>query len=388
MPIINRMAELHEQATEWRRDIHRVPELLYEVHQTAEKVTRLLTEFGCDEVVGGIGRTGVVGVINGKNAENGSVIGLRADMDALPMQENSGKPWASTVPGMMHACGHDGHTAMLLSAARYLAETRNFSGKAVVIFQPAEEGGAGARAMVQDGLIDRFGIQEVYGMHNLPGMPVGHFATCPGPLLASTNEFDIVFTGKGCHAAMPHWGNDPIVAASQCVTALQTIVSRGINPLRSLVVSITQFHAGSSHNIIPGEAKINGTIRCLDADTRALAIKRMTDIAESIAVAHELTVDVHINSGYPVTVNHEEQTDKALAVARQVGGVDAVDGSFEPLLGGEDFSFMLEARPGAFIFIGNGDTAVLHNEAYDFNDDAIPHGASYWAKLVETLQPA
>lgn len=388
MPIINRMAELHDEITAWRREYHANPELLYDVHQTAASVAARLREFGCDEIVEGIGRTGVVGIINGKGGNSGGTIGLRADMDALPITEASGKPWASKNTGKMHACGHDGHTAMLLGAAKYLAETRNFAGRVAVIFQPAEEGGAGGKAMVDDGLMERFGIDEVYGMHNMPGLEIGEFAIRPGPLLASTDEFDITFKGRGCHAAMPHQGVDPIVTASQCVTALQTIVARNIDPLDSLVISVTQIHAGTAHNVVPDNAVINGTIRCLKPETRQYAAERLEQVARGVAASQGMEVEIKLMTGYPVTNNHAEQTEKSVSVASQVAGDSRVHTDVTPLMGGEDFAFMLEARPGAFIFIGNGDTAALHNAAYDFNDEAIPHGASYWARLVETLRPA
>lgn len=388
MPIINRMAEMQDEITAWRREYHTNPELMYDVHETAASVAARLREFGCDEVVEAIGRTGVVGIINGKNAGGSGTIGLRADMDALPMTETSGKPWSSKNDGKMHACGHDGHTAMLLGAAKYLAETRNFTGRAAVIFQPAEEGGAGGKAMVDDGLMERFGIEEVYGMHNMPGLPVGEFAIRPGPLLAATDEFDITFTGTGCHAAMPHQGVDPIVAAAQCVTSLQSIVARNIDPLDSLVISVTQVHAGTAYNVVPEIALLTGTIRSLKAETRAYAADRLETIAKGIAAAHAIQAEVKLTTGYPVTFNHAEQTERAVAIAREVAGDSKVIDDITPVMGGEDFSFMLEARPGAFIFVGNGDTAALHNTNYDFNDEAIPHGASYWARLVETLRPA
>lgn len=388
MPIINRMAELHGDITAWRQDFHRNPELLYDVHETAATIAEKLRDFGCDEVVEGIGRTGVVGVIHGKTDGNGAAIGLRADMDALPLHEESGKPWSSQNAGKMHACGHDGHSAMLLGAARYLAETRNFSGSAVMIFQPAEEGGAGGKAMVNDGLMERFGIDEVYGLHNKPGLPVGQFAIRSGALLASTDEFLVGFTGKGTHAAMPNLGSDPLVAAAHCVSALQTIVSRNADPIDSLVVSVTQFHAGSSHNIIPETAKIHGTVRCLNDETRKLAEQRLREIVEHVAKGFGVSVKVDYRRGYPVTHNHPAQTEKATHVASEIAGAPLVDSNAAPIMGGEDFSYMLEERPGAFIFLGNGDTAGLHNPRYDFNDEAIPYGCSYFAKLIETLMPA
>ena len=386
MPIINRMAELHDDISAWRRDFHSDPEILYEVHNTAAKVAALLREFGCDEVVEGIGQTGVVGVICGNRPGIGGNIGLRADMDALPIAEETGKPWASKNPGKMHACGHDGHSAMLLGAARYLTETRNFSGKAVVIFQPAEEGGAGGKAMVDDGLMERFNVEEVYGMHNLPGLPVGHFSIRSGPIMASTDEFDITFRGRGGHAAMPHQCLDPIAAAAQCIQALQTIVSRQTNPVESVVVSVTQVHAGNTHNVIPDIAFMNGTFRTLGNQARVFTAKRIEEIAKGIAATNGMDVDFVHYPTYPVTFNHEEQTAKAVMVATAIAGEAHVDGQAQPLLGGEDFSYMLERRPGAFIFIGNGDSAGLHTPRYDFNDEVIPFGTSYWAKLVESLR--
>jgi amidohydrolase len=386
MPIINRMAELHGEITAWRHDFHRNPELLYEVHETASAVAGRLRDFGCDEIVEGIGRTGVVAVINGRG--EGPAIGLRADLDALPITEESGVEWSSRNTGKMHACGHDGHTAMLLGAARYLAETRNFSGKAVIIFQPAEEGGAGAKAMIDDGLLERFGIEEIYGMHNMPGLPVGEFAIRPGPLLAAADEFSITFTGKGGHAAYPHTTVDPVIMAAQCILALQTIVSRNANPLDSLVISTTQVQAGTAHNIIADRAVVSGTVRTLRAEVQDMAVRRMGEIVENIAAAFGGKGKFHFHYGYPVTVNHAEQTEKAIRIARSVAGENAIETAISPIMGGEDFSFMLQARPGAFIFVGNGDTAQLHNAKYDFNDETIPYGTSYWAKLVETLMPA
>jgi amidohydrolase len=388
MPIINRMAELQDDTAAWRRDFHADPEVLYDVGRTAAKVAALLRKFGCDEVVEGIGQTGVVGVIRGSRPGAVGAIGLRADMDALPIPEETGLPWASKNPGKMHACGHDGHTAMLLGAARYLAETRNFAGDAVVIFQPAEEGGAGGKAMVDDGLMERFAIAEIYGMHNLPGLPVGAFSIRPGPIMASTDEFEITFKGRGGHAAMPHLCADPVTAAAQCINALQTIVSRQTNPIDSVVVSVTQVHAGHTHNVIPDSAWLNGTFRTLTAETRLATGRRIREVAEGVAAASGMEVDFLHYPTYPVTFNHADQTAKAVEIAATIAGTDRVDASMPPLLGGEDFSYMLERRPGAFIFIGNGDTAGLHTARYDFNDAAIPFGTSYWARLVETLRAA
>lgn len=389
MPVINRFAELQHEIAEWRRDLHRNPELLYDVHRTAEVVATRLRAFGCDEVVEGIGRTGVVGVIHGKGKKDGAgtVVGMRADMDALPVTEESGKPWTSNTPGKMHACGHDGHTAMLLGAAKYLAETRRFAGTAVMIFQPAEEGGAGGKAMIDDGLMQRFGIEEIYGMHNFPGIPVGQFAIRPGPLMAAADHFSIEIEGRGGHAAKPHATIDPVLVGAQIVQALQAIVARNIDPLKSGVVSVTTFQAGNAFNIIPQRARLIGTARSLEPAIRDLIERRMSEIVPSLAAAFGATATLKYSRNYPVTVNHREQTEKAIAVAEMVAGTGGVDPNTAPVMGGEDFSFMLEARPGAFIFLGNGDTAGLHHPAYDFNDEAIPSGASYWAKLAETLMP-
>ncbi|MGB3503659.1 MAG: M20 aminoacylase family protein [Mesorhizobium sp.] len=383
MPILNRAAELQEEVAGWRRELHTMPELLYDVHQTAAFVKAKLEEFGCDEVVPGIGRTGVVGIIRGRKGD-GATVGLRADMDALPLTEITGKPWASKTPGKMHACGHDGHTAMLLGAAKYLAETRNFAGSVAVIFQPAEEGGAGGQAMVKDGMMDRWGIREVYGMHNMPGLPVGQFATRPGALMAGTAEFTITIEGKGGHAAMPHGTIDPVVTGAALVQSLQTIVSRSANPTESLVVSITKFHAGDAYNVIPQTAELCGTVRMLDTELGKLAEKRMKEICEGIAAAYGAKINVKFDWNYPVTFNHETETGYAVGVAGEIAGEANVNPATPAVMGGEDFSYMLEARPGAFIFIGNGDTAGLHHPAYDFNDEVIPHGISYWVKMAES----
>ncbi|WP_434055028.1 MAG: M20 aminoacylase family protein [Roseibium sp.] len=388
MPIVNRLADLADEITAWRRDFHENPEILYETVRTAGKVAELLESFGVDEVTTGIGKTGVVGVIKGRNGGAGRTVGLRADMDALPIEEETGKPYASKAAGKMHACGHDGHTAMLLGAAKYLSETRNFDGTVVVIFQPAEEGGAGAKAMIDDGLMTRWPMDEVYGMHNYPGMPVGEFAICKGPIMAATDEFRITVTGKGGHAAKPHQTVDPVVVGSKIVSALQTIASRNANPLDSVVVSVTVFNAGSAFNVIPQDAVLRGTVRSLNADMRDLAEKRMGDIVTSIAAAFDATAKLEFRRGYPVTRNHDDQTDFAAEIAEGIAGDGKVNRSIEPMMGGEDFSYMLEERPGAFIFAGNGDTAGLHHPEYDFNDDLIPVGCSYWVKLVETALPA
>ena len=387
MPIVNRFADFQADTAAWRRDIHRHPELMYEVQRTAATVAEKLRAFGVDEIATGIGRTGVVGVIRGRKTASGKVLGLRADMDALPLTETTGKPYASETPGRMHACGHDGHTAMLLGAARYLAETRNFDGTAIVIFQPAEEGGGGGKAMIADGLMDRWNIQEVYGMHNMPGVPAGHFHLRPGPIMASTDEFTIIVHGAGAHAAKPHLSVDPIIVGMGIGQALQTIVSRAVDPVESAVVSLTRFHAGGARNIISDTAELGGTVRTLRNEERDLAEKRLRDIAAGIAAAHGATVEIDYDRNYPVTRNHPQQTAFAANVARDVAGAARVEAEAPPVLGGEDFSYMLEARPGAFIFVGNGDGSGLHTSTYDFNDDIIPMGSSYWARLVEMGMP-
>jgi amidohydrolase len=387
MPILNRAEELQDEVAGWRRTLHQHPELNYDVFKTAEFVSDKLKSFGCDEVVPGIGKTGVVGIIRG-NLGAGTTVGLRADMDALPITEITGKPYASTVPGKMHACGHDGHTAMLLGAAKYLAETRNFAGSVAVIFQPAEEGGAGGLAMVNDGMMDRFGIEKVFGMHNIPGLPVGQFAIRPGPIMAATAEFTITVKGKGGHAAMPHLAIDPVVIGSQIVTAFQTIASRTVNPVDSVVVTVTKFHGGDAYNVIPEQVELAGTVRTLKKEVAATARERIETICAGIAAAYGATINVHYDANYPVTFNHPEETVIAGDVAAVIAGGNQVHREIQPVMGGEDFSYMLEARPGAFIFIGNGDTANLHHPAYDFNDDVIPHGVSYWVRLAETTLAA
>jgi len=388
MPIVNRIADQHREITEWRRDFHAHPELLYDVHRTASSVADKLKAFGCDEVVTGIGRTGVVGVIRGWKGKSDKTIGLRADMDALPIEEATDLPYKSTVPGKMHACGHDGHTAMLLGAARYLAETRNFAGTAVIIFQPAEEGGAGGKAMVQDGLMERFGINEIYGMHNYPGMPVGEFGLRPGAIMAAADYVQIDIEGKGAHAARPHLGIDSVLVGAQIINALQSIVSRNVDPLEAAVVSICMFHAGSTDNVIPQTAQLRGTARSLIPSVQELLEKRVPEIAETTAKLYGAKATVKYRRGYPVLKNHAVQAEFAASVAAQIAGADKVDTSLAPVMGAEDFSFMLNARPGAFIFVGNGDSAGLHHPAYNFNDEVIPIGTSYWAKLVETALPA
>ena len=375
MPVINRIADFHGEIAEWRRDIHANPELQYDVHRTAGKVADLLREFGVDEVVTGIGRTGVVGVIKGRRP--GKSIGLRADMDALPIKERTGKAYASNSEGRMHACGHDGHTAMLLGAAKYLAETRNFDGTAVLIFQPAEEGGAGGRAMVEDGLMERFGIEEVYGLHNIPGLPAGSFGIREGGIMAATDEFQITIEGRGGHAALPHNTVDPVMIAAQLITALHTIVSRNVDPMRSAVLSVTMVQAGDAFNIIPRTVKLTGTIRTLDSEVRDYMEGQLKAVATGLAETFGAKADIHYRRGYPVTINSTRETAFAAEVASEVAGADRVDTNADPTMGGEDFAYMLQARPGAYIFLGNGDSTELHTDTYDFNDDIIPVGVSY-----------
>src|SRR6188768_2527280 len=384
MPIASRIAEMKAEVATWRHDIHEYPEILFDVHRTAASVAEKLKAFGCDEVVTGIGKTGVVGVIRGKGTGPAKVIGLRADMDALPMDEQTNLPYRSKNPGKMHACGHDGHTAMLLGGAKYLADTRNFSGTAVVIFQPAEEGGGGGREMVKDGMMERFRIEEVYGMHNYPGFPVGDFAIRSGPMMAAADRIYIDIEGLGGHTARPHTSIDTVLVGSAIVNALQSIVSRNVDPLESAVVSITQFHAGTADNIIPQTGQLRGTARSLTPETRDIVERRVREVVEGTARLYGAKANVTYKRDYPVTVNHERQTSFAAEVASQVVGKDRVDTAAPPVMGAEDFSFMLEARPGAFIFIGNGDSAGLHHPAYNFNDEVIPVGTSYWVKLVET----
>jgi amidohydrolase len=383
MPIVNRVADLHGEITAWRRDIHAHPELQYDVHRTAASVVDKLKNFGCDEVVPGIGRTGVVGVIRGRKAGS-KVIGLRADMDALPLEEETGLPYRSTAPGKMHACGHDGHTAMLLGAAKYLAETRNFAGTAVVIFQPAEEGGAGGLAMIRDGLITRFGIGEVYGMHNYPGLPLGEFAIRPGAMMAAADHIAIDLEGVGGHAARPHLCVDTVLVGAQIVNQLQSIVARNVDPLDAAVVSLCMFQAGHTDNVIPQHARLRGTARSLKAEVGEILQQRVREVVEGTAELYGARAAITYTNGYPVLRNHERQTEFAAAVAREIAGRDRVATDVAPVMGAEDFAFMLQERPGAFIFVGNGDSAGLHHPAYDFNDETIPVGTSYWVRLAET----
>ena len=387
MPIVNRVAAMHEEITAWRRDIHEHPELGFEVHRTAGLVADRLRGFGCDEVVPGVGKTGVVGVIRGRKAASGKVVGLRADMDALPILEATGVPYASKTPGRMHACGHDGHTAMLLGAAKYLCETRNFDGTVVVVFQPNEEGLTGGIAMVEDGLMERFGIQQVFGMHTSPNHELGKFAICAGPMMAACDKFTIEITGKGSHAARPHEGVDPVVVAAQTIMALQTIASRSIDPVDAVVVSTCMVRAGEAFNIIPQSVGLIGTVRTLSEKVRAKTHGRLRAIAEGTAALFGASAVAAFEGDVPVTVNDAEKTEFAIGVAGEIVGRDNVR-PMRPIMGAEDFSHMLRKRPGAFIMIGNGVGPGLHNPGYNFNDAAIPIGVSYWVRLAETAMPA
>ncbi len=386
MPIKNRLAEMHGEITKWRRHLHARPELMYDVHETAAFVVERLKEFGVDEITPGVGKTGVVAVIRGKTDTTGRVIGLRADMDALPIEEATSLEYASTVAGKMHACGHDGHTSMLLGAAQYLAETRNFDGTAVLIFQPAEEGGAGGLAMCQDGLMERWGIQEVYGIHNTPGIAAGEFAIRPGALMASSDEFEILVTGKGGHAASPHEAIDTTLVASHIVVALQSIVSRTVDPVKRVVLTVSTFETDSAaSNVIAQTVRLRGTVRTLDPEYRRVSEERLRRIAEDVASAFGASAHVKWTPGYPVTVNSETETGFAAEAAEVVAG--KVNNETNPIMPSEDFAYMLEERPGAYIFLGNGDSAELHHPEYDFNDEIIPAGCSWFAEMVERRMP-
>ncbi|MEM6939856.1 MAG: M20 aminoacylase family protein [Pseudomonadota bacterium] len=386
MPIKNRFAQTHAEITAWRRHLHQNPELMFDVQGTAQFVADKLRGFGITDITMGVGRTGVVAVVEGRSNRSGRTVGLRADMDALPIHEATGLDYASNTPGVMHACGHDGHTAMLLGAAQYLAETRNFDGRCVLIFQPAEEGGGGGREMVEDGLMERWGVDEVYGMHNMPYLPAGEFAIRPGALLASTDEFGIVIEGQGGHAAAPHEAVDSNLAAAHVVVALQSIASRSIDPVKQVVVSVCTIMSDTdSHNVLPQTVKLRGTVRTLDEGVRNLAETRLKSIAEMTAQAQACVAHVTYERGYPVTVNHTAQTDYAADAAELV--TPGVVRDTPPIMAGEDFSYMLHARPGAYIMIGNGDSAVVHHPKYDFNDEAIPAGCSWFAEMVETRLP-
>lgn len=388
MKILDHFAGLEAEIAAWRQHLHAEPELMFDVWDTAAFVAAKLRDFGLDEVVEGIGRSGVVGVIRGRSTASKRVVGLRADMDALPITERGNVPYKSTREGQMHACGHDGHTAMLLGAARYLAASRDFDGTVVVIFQPAEEGGGGGKVMIDDGLMERFGIQQVYGMHNRPGVPLGEFALRSGPQMAAVDFFYIDIEGRGGHPARPHLCIDPAPVIGQLIQALQTIVSRNADPVEALVVSITQVHMGTADNVIAQTARISGTVRSLTAANRDLAERRMQAICTHVGAASEATVTLDYRRLYPVLVNHAEQVALAATAARELVGDERVNTDYPVVMGGEDFAFMLEERPGAFIFLGQGDIAGLHHPEYDFNDRSIPLGCAYWVRLAESLLAA
>ena len=387
MPIKNRFAETHAEITAWRRHLHQYPEIEFDCHDTAKFVEEKLRAFGITDITTGIGQTGVVAVIEGRQTASGRTIGLRADMDALPMTEMTGLPHASKVPGKMHACGHDGHTAMLLGAAQYLAETRNFDGRCVLIFQPAEEGGGGGNEMVKDGLMDRWAIDEVYGMHNMPHYPVGQFAIRKGALLAAADQFEVIIEGQGGHAAAPHEAVDTNLAAAHVVVALQSIASRNVDPIKQVVVSVCTIRSDTeSHNIIPQTVKLIGTVRTLDEDVRDLTERRLSEIITHTSAAYGCTARIDYTRGYPVTVNHDTETDYAADVAEKV--MPGVWRDTPPIMAGEDFSYMLNERPGAYMMIGNGEAGfTVHHPKYDFNDEAIPAGCSWFAEMVETRLP-
>jgi amidohydrolase len=385
MPVINRIADYTPDMTAWRRHLHTIPELMFDCHQTAAFVVERLREFGITDIHEGIAISGVVAIIEGQG--DGPTVGLRADMDALPMQEETGLPYASTIDGMMHACGHDGHTTMLLGAARYLAETRNFSGRVALIFQPAEENGGGGEVMVNEGILDTFDIAQVYALHNAPGTPVGHFYTEPGPIMAAADDFHIHITGKGGHGAMPHETADPVVAALGIANAIQTIVSRNNYSQDNLVVSITQIHTGSADNIVPDKAYLNGTVRTFDRAVQGMVIARLEGIVAGQAASYGVEAELIYNVGYPATINDADKTRFAADVAREIAGDDGVNANAGPEMGAEDFAFLLENRPGSYLFVGNGETAGLHHPEFDFDDETAAAGASFFARLVERAQP-
>lgn len=381
MSALEEIAAIAGEAVLWRRDLHRRPELLYALDETSAFVAQKLSAFGLDEVVTGIGGSGVVGVLRGRPGNR--AVALRADMDALPIEEITGAPWTSEKPGAMHACGHDGHTATLLAAARHLAADRDFAGTVVFVFQPAEEGGAGARAMIDDGLFRRFPVDEIYGIHNLPGLPVGRFAVRPGAIMASTDRFYIDILGRGGHAARPHETIDPILVGAQMITALQSIVARNTDPLASGVVSVTTFHAGNTDNVIPQTARLSGTVRALDGKVRGDLEAAVGRLAQAVAAAFGAEANFAYERGYPVTVNHPVAAARVGDAVEGLFGSNAIDRAAAPMMAAEDFSFYLEEVPGAYFFMGNGPSAGLHHPAYDFADDAIAPGAAVWAALAK-----
>ncbi|MBO9444824.1 M20 aminoacylase family protein [Ruegeria sp. R14_0] len=385
MPVVNRIADYSADMAAWRQHLHTIPELEFECHETAAFVADRLHEFGVDELHEGIAKTGIVAIINGQG--EGPTIGLRADMDALPIPEETGVEYASTNPGKMHACGHDGHTTMLLGAARYLAETRNFRGRVALIFQPAEEEGGGAGIMVDEGIMDRFDISQVYALHNAPGLPEGSFHTTPGPIMAAVDTFEVHIQGVGGHGAMPHETRDPVMAACGIAQAIQTIVSRNNYALDDLVVSVTQIHTGTVNNVIPDTAYINGTVRTFDPTVQKMVMERMEQIVQGQAQSYGVEARLDYEVNYPATINDATKTDFAAGVARDIAGDTQVIANIDAMMGAEDFSFMLQSRPGAYLFVGQGDSAGLHHPKYNFNDEIAPVGASFFARIVEKAQP-
>lgn len=385
MAIINRIGDLGPKMAEWRQHLHTIPELSFDCPKTSAFIRERLEEIGVDAIHDGIAQTGIVAIIEGQG--EGPTIGLRADFDALPITEETGVPYASTHPGKMHACGHDGHTAMLLGAAQYLTETRNFAGRVALIFQPAEEDGGGGEVMVQEGIMDQFDIGQVYAIHNAPGFEFGKFHTTKGPIMAAADVFTIHVKGRGGHGARPFDCIDPVVAACGIVTALQTIVSRNHNTSGSLVISTTQIHTGTTDNVIPETAYINGTIRTFDKEVQAMVVRRMEEIVAGQAAAYGCEATLEIDYGYPPTVNDAQKSDFAATVAAEVAGDAGVETAMTPVMGAEDFAYMLEARPGAYLMLGQGEGASVHHPKYNFNDEIAPIGASFFARLVETAQP-
>ncbi|WP_170375665.1 MULTISPECIES: M20 aminoacylase family protein [Ruegeria] len=385
MPVVNRIADFSADMAAWRRHLHSIPELEFECHETSAFVADRLREFGVDELHEGIAKTGIVAIINGQG--EGPTIGLRADMDALPIPEETGVSYASKNPGKMHACGHDGHTTMLLGAARYLTETRNFRGRVALIFQPAEEEGGGAGVMVEEGIMDRFNISQVYALHNAPGFAEGSFYTTPGPIMAAVDTFEVHIQGVGGHGAMPHETRDPVMAACGIAQAIQTIVSRNHYALDDLVVSVTQIHTGTVNNVIPDTAFINGTVRTFDPAVQKMVIERMEQIVQGQATSYGVSARLDYEKNYPATINDAEKAGFAADVARDISGADRVTANAGREMGAEDFSYMLQARPGAYLFLGQGEGAGLHHPKYNFNDEIAPVGASFFARIVEKAQP-
>ena len=385
MPVVNRIAAMTEEMTAWRRHLHTIPELSFDCPKTAAFIKERLEEIGVDEIHDGIAETGIVAIISGQG--DGDTIGLRADFDALPIAEETGVEYASTHPGKMHACGHDGHTAMLLGAAKYMTETRNFSGRVALIFQPAEEDGGGADVMCREGMMDRFEIKQVYGIHNIPGIEMGSFHTTPGPIMAAVDMFTIIIKGQGGHAAMPHETADPVVAACGIVQAIQTIGTRNVHSAQEKVISVTQIHTGTASNIVPETATINGTVRTFDKEVQALIRRRMEEIVAGQAASYGVEAELQYEVGYPATVNAAKEAAFATGIAAEVSGEANSDGEFPKVAGSEDFAYMLEERPGAYLFLGAGEGAGLHHPKYNFNDEVAPIGASFFARLVERAQP-